>query len=603
MEWKNWNGWIVFEKLEIPEHGGIKVEYLSKAHHERWLPASLFPTLSEEALFAPSNLQDWNHSTSFCGLVLKRNMDSDAVYWNYHINFHGIPEEKHIPVRVTIFGKSGKEATTTETVVTIDPGPVLFINDWHTWKGDTIHTGSSEVTPNLGEDPVDGVEGWNIFNDGYGPPRLSLFGKKPVQPIYWKSEVEGLFDLYICWKDDLLECDLELPGIPYFVHLKITPRVIPGSCWWKEILIGRYSFTKKDTIGIHQPPATIYNPTHRFGDIYYLKLVPVDSSQKPSPQGLKGMKDILFYSEPYSLAYYHRLQTEEMVQQLFEEYASLKVDAILTQMGRIGSAVIYPSKIAQWAGSSPVRGDDKQYSTGVSEMMKNLNILEVMSRLSRKYGIKFLPNVGVNSVYRGSPLESKYAVEHPELFQPPYYKQLDYSLPEVREFAVSYLLEMAEYDISGLSIDHNRYPYYQTAETITAFHRLLVERLGTNRRDQLEISIRFPADNPDYFTALPTLLKEKLVDTIIPSRLMCTQPPVDLTEYVALAKRYSATIYGAIDGWTLNYTSLAPLPRPAEMAALAQHYIKQGATGIFFYQSEQILSNIFLRRFVSTLKP
>ena len=42
-------------------------------------------------------------------------------------------------------------------------------------------------------------------------------------------------------------------------------------------------------------------------------------------------------------------------------------------------------------------------------------------------------------------------------------------------------------------------------------------------------------------------------------------------------------------------------PRPDEYRRLAETYLNQGAGGIYFYQSEQILSNPFLKRVIREL--
>ena len=57
-------------------------------------------------------------------------------------------------------------------------------------------------------------------------------------------------------------------------------------------------------------------------------------------------------------------------------------------------------------------------------------------------------------------------------------------------------------------------------------------------------------------------------------------------------------------GWLPNHTGLnqSPLPRPADCAELTKAYSGAGADGVFFYQSEQILIDPFLTRFVQRLK-
>lgn len=89
MQFENWNGWMVLSGLELPPDGGIKAELLMNG---RWEPACLFPNLSEEILFEPNNNQDWNWATEYRGLVPAVLLRNDRVYWNYCVNFAGVPK-------------------------------------------------------------------------------------------------------------------------------------------------------------------------------------------------------------------------------------------------------------------------------------------------------------------------------------------------------------------------------------------------------------------------------------------------------------------------------------------------------------------------------
>ena len=593
----NWHGWMVLDELDLPPGGGIKVEYLSDGG--RFEPACIFPNLTEETLFEAHNHQDWNWATEYRGLVPERMIRDDKVYWNYYVNFAGLPENPDRKIRVTRFAPGGRVLSTTEHEVTIDPGNTVFLNNWHEWKGAEVRTYEG-MEPNRQSDPSDAKHGWTVANCIFGQPRLTIFGKEEVPPLSYCPELSGKYDLYLCMKEEVLECDLELPGTPVRERLLITPRTIPFNKFWKEIYIGQYSFQEADRIVIHQAEATRFNPSRRFGDIYCFKLVPAERTEKKS--SIAGrVKKILFYSEPYSLAYGHNLQNEVMAERIADEYAALGVDKIVCQMGRTGSFVLYPDSIASRGRQGDVKGDDQQSSNGVAEMMRNMDILKVFPPLCRKRGIKFLANMGVNSSYAGSTLETKFSMDHPEYY---HHHLLDFSLPEVIDFATEPFREMARYEIDGLSVSHTRYPYWQTRDTILAFHRGIVEKIGRKRREELEINISFVTGDPDYYQAIEVMMKEDLIDSIVPANMMSIYPALDLAPYIELAERYGKTVYGMIDGWGLSTAGMntSILPRPAECEALAERYIGQGAQGIYFYQSEQILSNPFLRRFVKSLK-
>ena len=87
--------------------------------------------------------------------------------------------------------------------------------------------------------------------------------------------------------------------------------------------------------------------------------------------------------------------------------------------------------------------------------------------------------------------------------------------------------------------------------------------------------------------------------------MTCLYPTADLAPFRELLDRYPGKkLYGKIDGWIPNHGGLnqMPLPRPADCAEQVKAYSRAGANGVFFYQSEQILIDPFLERFVRSLK-
>ena len=601
MKFENIDGWGVFSELKISDDGGIRLEYFSEKY-KKWVPCCVFPTLDENAIFAPSDLQSWTRGTVMEGSVMKRDMPDDKIFWNYFINFAGLPENKNCKVRKTVFENSGAKPNTEEMTVCIDPGSTLFLNNWEKWDGAAVTFFDRSLESRCLRDLVDSDQarpnGWTVDRYREGQKFLTIYGKEKTEPIYYSPDLSGSYELYICVKENICEFMLELPGVKYLEKVWFDERVIPAHKFWKEIHLGKYSFAPGDRIGIHQAAPTVHNKLREFGDVCYFKLVQSRSVSSPAVNG----GEIVFYSEPYSIAYYYELQNEKMVESLVEEYVSCGVDKIVCQMGRGGSYVIYPSEVVKTARKGVVMGDDKQQSSGVAEMTEALDIMKVLPRYCRKKGIKFIANIGINSTYPGSTLESVFSAEHPEYHHPEFYEFLDYTIPAVREYAVDMLMEMADYEIDGLSVDHCRYPYAQTAETIVEFHRLLVQRIGQKRRSELELNIRFPVNNPEYYQALKILLEEDLVDTIIPSRFASIYPEINIADYVKLAAIHGKKVYGCLDFNTFIYTEKAMAPRPAEFQSAAERYRQDGADGLFFYQSEMVLRNVFQRKFVKSLK-
>lgn len=601
MNYENWKGWGVFNKLGVPAGGGVRILYRDYRHQDRWLPACIFPTLHEDWLYTPSNMQDWDFGTCWAGIARADNIRDDKVFWNYFVNFNGCPQ-RPVQVKVTVYASAGKVVEERELTVKPDFGKTVLIRE-DAWSGAPItrlertrqHFYVAEWS-----DQKNATSGW-VSDINWEQIRfLTIHGREPVKPLYCAPKLSGDYEVYIltCQESEV-EFDLELPGNALPVRVYFNAQTIPAQKRWRELFIGHCRLTPGDRIGIHQTPATVQNPLRKFGALYYLKLAPAPA---PVTRPVSNPPEIVFYSEPYSLAYYYELQNETQAERLIDRYVELGVDKIVCQMGRVGMGAIYPSKVAVINAARPVSiGDDRQKSTGVADMMVNMNIMEVLPRLCRKRGIRFLANIGTNAYQLYGALDSKFAVENRDLIHPTVYGTLDYDKKEVVEHAVDWLVELAGYDVDGISIDHNRHPFGQTEQNILDIHRRLVEKLGA-RRKNMEINIRFLVDNPDYYRALLILLEENLVDSIIPSGMYCIYPEMKLGEYVRLARKYKKKIYGCVDFMGLRYTEQQRNVTPAEMRRLCATYTQAGTDGIFFYQSEMILFLLGQQRVVKALK-
>ncbi|MBR4674715.1 MAG: hypothetical protein IKP00_09635 [Victivallales bacterium] len=597
MKFYNWHGFLVLGELDLPKGGAVQVQYLKEG---RWEPASVLPNLTEESLFAAHNSQDWDWATEYCGLVPERMVRDNRVYWNFTVNFGGIPKGGTARLKITRAASGGRPISIEEVDVQPDYGSTVVLKNWADWSDSPLNTYEG-MEPCRQEDPADAPHGWCVANCTFGPPRLTLFGQEEVKPLRYCPGLSGKYDLYVCIKEHALECDIELPGCKVPQTIMIGPRMIPFNKFWKEIYVAQADFTPEDTISIHQCAGSRVNKLHRFGDIFYLKLVPADRPAVPALPFTQRPREIIFYSEPYSLAYTHLLIKPEDAERIADRYLDLGVDKIVCQMGRIGAFVLYPNTVGGRGREGAVSGDDRQSSVGPALMMANMDIMKVFPDACHRRGIKFLANMGVNTPYRGTTLESKFAVEHPQFY---HHHSLDFNIPEVVDFAAEHFREMARYDIDGLSVSHTRYPEYMSVQNIVDFHRKIVEKIGLKRRAELEINISFVAGYPEYYQAVEILLQENLVDSIVPSNLMSIVPPIDLEPFYQLTQKYGKTLYGMLDGWSLNYGGFGSglLVRPNEYAELAERYLAQGATGLYFYQSESILRNVFNRRLVKALK-
>ncbi|MDF2816002.1 MAG: hypothetical protein K0Q81_2202, partial [Paenibacillus sp.] len=128
--------------------------------------------------------------------------------------------------------------------------------------------------------------------------------------------------------------------------------------------------------------------------------------------------------------------------------------------------------------------------------------------------------------------------------------------------------------------------------------RLSEKEAITGRK--MELKVRIPAVHPEYFKAMGLCVKERLLDGIIPSNFMTSQPSPPIEHYVYLCAGTETRVYGCIDGWkwlagidqkagawTMAHT-------PSDLIKAYSNYEKKAADGIFIYQADLITANPYL---------
>ena len=131
MRCENWHGFVAVSGIDVQSGGAVQVEYRRDG---RWVAACVFPNLTEEELQSPCNDQDWNWATQFHGLVHGYQIRDRRVYWNYVIDFDGVPTIREQELRVRQCGDGGRVITEETVTVVIDPGDTVILNDWHSWN-------------------------------------------------------------------------------------------------------------------------------------------------------------------------------------------------------------------------------------------------------------------------------------------------------------------------------------------------------------------------------------------------------------------------------------------------------------------------------------
>ncbi len=601
IRWRNWHGFVVFEGLDVPTGGGVQIEYRNPGNG-RLYPCCIMPNLTEEELQRPCNNQDWNYATQFLGYVEGYQIRDNQVYWNYPVDFDGIPEERTYPVRLRRLAPGGAALSDDTFAVTVDPGAVVYLNNWHEWSNVAPEPYTKMKNWRV-NDPTDVPSGWYVASDDFGYPRLTSFGMDKLPPVSYCPKLSGRYDVYLGFRETVAEMSVRLPG-GVVRDFRISSSNVPTTRFNREIYLDSADFTPSDCIEIARRTSAEVNRLRRFGDLLYVKLVPAEPRQLVRPAALPEGFETVFYSEPYSICYFHCLQNEAQAARVAESYSALGVDKVICQTGRVGSRMMHYNSAAG-AIADPAMGDDLEISNGAAEAMRHMNVVPVLAEACRKRGIRFLAEIGINIPYKDSPLESPWIREHEDCWHPRHQLFLDYSREDVREFSATLYAELADLPVDGIAVNCTRYPYGITGEDLVAVFRKFAAKIGLKRRKELEINLSIVAGLPEFYAALETLLAEDLVDSLCVGRMICVYPTVDLTPYRRLLDRYPGKkLYGKIDGWLPNHTGLnqSPLPRPSDCAELVKAYSGAGADGVFFYQSEQILIDPFLTRFVQSLK-
>ena len=602
MRWYNKNGFIVFSELDLPANGAFQAEYYV-AEQNRYYPCCIMPNLTAEEIQRPCDGLEWNLATQFSGYTPSHLIRDDRLYWNYPVNFNGTIPLTEQQVRVRRCASGGRIISEDIIKIKFDPDGTVYLNNFLEWEN-VEKTPYTRMRNWRTEDPTDVPAAWYLASDDFGYPRLVSFGMGKLPPVSYCPQLTGKYDVYAGIREQLAEFEITLPGkLPKPVW--ISPRNAPVTRFIKELYIDSCTFEASDRITIARRPAAEISKLRRFGDILYIKLVPAEERSVEKWDFMRDDFETVFYAEPYSMCYFHYCQNREQAAVIAQRYKSLGVDKVICESGRVGSRMMHRNSIAGTI-SDVVSGDDRQCSNGVMEAMRNMDVVRELAAACRKQNIKFLAEAAINSPYRGSLLASPWLDDHEDCFHPLHRLYLDYSHPAVREYSADIYAELTSMDVDGIAVNLTRYPYGITNEDIVDVFRRIVQKCGKQRRRDLEFNLTLVAGLPEFYQAFETLLKEDLIDSICVGHILGFYPAVDIKPYRMLAQQYGKQlkIYGKLDGWLANNTGLnqAPMPRPADYEKLSRNYSLQGADGVYFYQSEQILSDPFLNRFVESMK-
>ncbi len=442
--------------------------------------------------------------------------------------------------------------------------------------------GNPSVFPQSAFSPDGKAPGWREAEDG-----LEVVEKPALQQaLMWDHQLSGYYALHVAVPRAYHgEIELELTGDGFTRRFS---GLDGNEDFWK---IAKLDNTQ---LVIRQPNRTLLKINDGLrARLAYVKCVPVPKAvaerllaASPADKMVAG------YFEPYSWAFRDDVHRESKFLEAALAYAEAGVTLVDMQVGRAGSKTMYPSRIEEplfgtTKGDAPPGSRVMPVSDGTGRMVMQCNIIAAMKRASRVVdGQSLHINFGAANNYRGGILEGRASRRQPDLFRDRFY--LDYSKPEARAYLLSLYREVLELGAENLSIDFCRYPHGVTEpEGLNIFLRDL-RRLADGyakdgRRPKILINFPVPGNKgvawkngkfqPEMW------VKERLVDYLVP-RDFSGSPFFDATAYVAMAKGTGIKVLPCLYGLSGGQ------PFPAEALRRIQQFYRQGADGVYIYQSD-----------------
>ena len=208
-------------------------------------------------------------------------------------------------------------------------------------------------------------------------------------------------------------------------------------------------------------------------------------------------KEVILNVDFYDLPYfaYRRGEgsfDEARIKRMIDRSADEGVDTIFWRVTAHGT-VTYHSKMA-----TVFTGDPRRPSRAVAEALKNFDPLRVGIEHTRRRGLRVYAWMSLYNECSWMGMESEFGRQHPEYYwvsrDGNHYLRgiLCYAYPEVREYKLSIVRELAEYDLDGLYFSLRNY-----GATPTPFHKQ-ENMFGFNRPIVEEYKRRYGVDITEF---------------------------------------------------------------------------------------------------------
>ncbi|MBP1993407.1 hypothetical protein [Paenibacillus eucommiae] len=618
------------------ENDYVSCQVLYKAAGDDWYTASIYADLEAETALNGSSFL-WNQAQAM-GIVRLYGKSEPILYWNPYINlgeYVGV-----VSVKVISVTTSGVIEAVEH--MSLEPSGVIYLQNWAEYLGD-----------NASWDPQQGEGNWKLSPAGAGGKSSQIGAKYKEQLPAFRIPLNtvGEYDIHFGFGSGTPRFLARTEGEAY--RRFITPgnsmdllQSDYGGKQNKEIFWKRCSIDH-GYIEITQLQESIVNH-YDFVPLDYVKLVPLEAAETVAVEGsdrsaeseglawrqkedssaskLKTPELILYY-EPYSYTLHGFHDAETMNSIMLEEFMRLNPQEINCQTIRIGMKSLHHSSFLEKLNLPSMTDENtiiddpvklvnscdilqesiqymKDHMKDHMEDWQKDSALEASNHSSNVKPVRFTANIGMNRPYLGIPeLSEKFVRDHPQWIKD---GDLDYSVAPVRQYALAVIHELIEkYDIDGLVFDYMRHYANQSVETLIEIIRSTREKLIEKERmtgRKLELKVRIPADQPIYYKAMEICVAEHLLDGIVPSNLVSSEPLPPVEHYLKLCSGTQVKVFGCIDGWKWSIGSearagsLDMAHTPNDLKSYFEHYESLGVDGIYMYQGDQFTSNPYLKR-------
>ena len=569
-----WRRIIYKVPVGFPEKIIVKCEY-NVAGQEKWYPAAVrkYRSKTAENILALDKKSNPMVNELSSGRVTEHFAAGKTRFliWQTFpqipVNFKG-----RVSLKLSISDDQGKTLGTGGLSTELNNNGVVVLNDF------------SKLYPGLSDGTKPGWHYIRSFNKRIPGVLEAVEGEALLEPVVFRPKLKGYYAIFVAVPQHPVSC-VELRLSSDFYSQRFDGYNGREYFW-------RIAKMDNEHLIIKQPAWTNNKKNDNYrARLNYVRLVPLSQKQYKKITRLERYekdKRVFAYFEPYSWAFNEQVLTNEKFLEPLAAYYGAKVDLVDMQVGRHGAKVHYPSVVG-----SPLLGDTygdatpggkAPKSSGVAKLALLTNPIVAANKAGEAFDIPVSANFGAGISYNGSPLEGKFAKEHPEWIEEKNFLQFKYK--EVRNHFLAMYEENLRMGAKIISLDFGRYPRVVDAPQYATLFlkelKALAKKYSTSQ-NEVKILVRFPVKEVRYERgnfSPDEWIKQRLVDYLVPSGVFPNMQYFDGQKYVKMTRGTGIKCLFDIDGGNGQH------PWPGGLLRRIKQVYSWGADGIYIYQAD-----------------